>query len=135
MAAVGGDLAEISCTHPTLGQFIFVPKSNESSTFDRGGVRSNDDANMIDGGGQMIDQLNRVRWSVEATIAVDDAGQNTQVNLTDMAASPVLGDWTFTHINGDVFAGKGKPVGDLQPDKNVNTMTLKVAGGGRLSLI
>jgi len=134
MAAIGGDILEITYNHPTLGQGVLLPKSNESFTLDLGGFRSNDDANMIDGGGQMIDQINRVRWSGEGTIAVDEL-QETQENMTALAGSPQLADWTFTHVNGSVYGGKGKPVGDIQVDKNVNTMTLKISGGGLAELI
>jgi len=134
MAAIGGDILEITYNHPTLGQGVLLPKSNESFTLDLGGFRSNDDANMIDGGGQMIDQINRVRWSGEGTIAVDEL-QETQENMTALAGSPQLADWTFTHVNGTVYGGKGKPVGDIQVDKNVNTMTLKISGGGLAELI
>lgn len=134
MAAIGGDILEITYNHPTLGQGVLLPKSNESFTLDLGGFRSNDDANMIDGGGQMIDQINRVRWSGEGTIAVDEL-QETQEKMTALAGSPQLADWTFTHVNGSVYGGKGKPVGDIQVDKNVNTMTLKISGGGLAELI
>src|SRR6056297_3472914 len=115
MAAIGGDIIEITYNHPTLGQGVLLPKSNESFTLDLGGFRSNDDANMIDGGGQMIDQINRQRWSGEGTIAVDEL-QETQENMTALAGSPQLADWTFTHVNGTVYGGKGKPVGDIQVD-------------------
>lgn len=128
----GGDLTEITWNHPTLGSGSIYPKSGESSTYDPGGFRSADDANMIDGAGQMIDQISRVRWSMETTIAVEMIDDNTMQNLANLAGSPQEADWTFANANGTVFKGKGKPVGDIQPDGLNSTMTLKVSGGGTL---
>lgn len=133
--AVGGDIIEITFNHPTIGSGVIFPKSAEDSTFDPGGFRSNDDANMIDGGGNMIDQLNRVRWSLESTVAWDMNTREDLEKIAQLAASPVLADWTFSHINGTVYGGKGKPVGDVQGNGNAATFTLKVAGGGTLKKV
>ena len=64
---IGGDIEQVTCNHPELGDFTFDTKANESYTLDPGGLRSNDDANMITGSGVYIDQINRVRWSFEGT--------------------------------------------------------------------
>ena len=69
--AVGGDIIEITYNHPTLGSGVIFPKAAEDSTFNPGGFRSTDDNNMVDGAGNMIDQMNRSRWSFEGTIAWD----------------------------------------------------------------
>lgn len=134
MAAVGGDILELTCNHPTVGTVTFFPKSNESSTLDLGGYRVSDDANMVDGGGRIIKQMNRSRWSAEMTIAIDENNLD-QENLVAIASSPQDGDWTIRHINGFSYGGKGTVVGDIQVDKNVNTMTVKVSGGGGLAII
>ena len=141
MAAIGGDVLELTFNHPTLGSGTFFPKANEDSTFDLGGFRSNDDANMIDGGGRMIDQMNRVRWSVELTIA-SDMGSSSNPNASSdletlklLASSPVQADWTISHINGTVWKGKGKPVGDIQANGNAGTIAFKVSGGGEMKKI
>jgi hypothetical protein len=39
MAAVGGDILEVTYAHETLGSGTFFPKSGEDSTFDLGGFR------------------------------------------------------------------------------------------------
>lgn len=135
MATGGGDIIEVTFNHPTIGSGTLFPKAAEDSTYDLGGIRSSDDANMVDGGGNMIDQMNRVRWSFEVPIAWD---MNTNLELekiTAMAADPVPAEWTFTHINGMVYAGTGKPVGDLQGNGNAATFPLKVSGGGKLKKI
>lgn len=130
--ATGGDITEITYNHPTIGSGVIFPKAAEDNNFDQGGFRSTDDANMVDGGGNMIDQINRGRWSVESLCVNDMNTQNEIEKCNEMAASPVLADWTFTHINGTVYVGKGKPVGDLINNVNQSTFPLKVAGGGKL---
>lgn len=129
--ATGGDLIEVTFNHPTIGSGVLYPKAAEDNTLDLGGVRSADDANMVDGGGNMIDQMNRVRPSVEVLIVNDMNSQNELEKCVAMAESPVLADWTFTHINGTVYVGKGKPVGDLAANLNQTTFPLKVAGGSK----
>lgn len=133
--AVGGDIIEITFNHPTLGSGIIFPKSAEDSTFDPGGFTSNDDDNMIDGSGEMIDQLNRKRWSFEDTIAWDMNTREDLDKMQDLQSDPVLADWTITHINGTVWGGTGKPVGDLKGNGNAATFPLKLAGGGKMKKI
>jgi hypothetical protein len=130
--ATGGDIIEITFNHPTVGSGVLYPKAAEDNTFDLGGFNSADDANMIDGGGNMIDQLNRKRWKVVSLIVND---MNTKLDLEKveaMAASPVQADWTFSHINGTIYVGTGKPVGDKELNVNQATFQLTVAGGGKL---
>ena len=129
---VGGDIIELTYNHPTLGNGTVFPKANEDSTFDLGGFRSNDDASMIDGSGEMIDQINRVRWSFEVTVAWDANIRADLTKIAELAASPVPCVWTISSINGTVWQGKGKVVGDVQGNGNAATFSLKVAGGGLL---
>lgn len=133
--AVGGDINEVTFNHPTLGTGTFFPKASEDSTFDKGGFRSADDAAMIDGGGNMIDQINRVRWSFEVTCSWDMNTREDVDKIAALAASPVQADWTISHINGSVHTGTGKPVGDIQGNGNAATFTLKVSGGGTMKKI
>ena len=127
-----GDILEISYKHPTLGGGTWFPKSSEDGTIDPGGNRSNDDENMVTSDGQMIDQINRKRWSFEGVVAWDMAVQDELEQARKLTASPVLADWTVTHINGVVFGGKGKPVGDIKGNTNTAQMSIKIAGGGQL---
>lgn len=131
---VGGDITEIVCKH-SLGTFRFQAKSNESFTLNPGGFRSNDDNNAITGAGEMIDQINRQRWSLEGPVAVDMASENEAKNLPALAKSPELGVWTISMLSGVVYKGKGKPVGDLNWDTNTVQMSLKVSGSGILEKI
>ncbi len=133
--AVGVDIIEITFNHPIVGSGVILPKSNEDSTFDTGGFRSNDDANMVAGNGEMIDQMNRVRWSFEVVVAWDMNTRGDLEKLVELAESPVETEWTITNINGTVYGGTGKPVGDMQGNGNAATFTLKVSGGNKLKKI
>lgn len=128
----GGDIFEITYNHPIVGGGVLYPKSGEDNTFDLGGFNSADDAAMIDGGGNMIDQITRKRWKVGVTIAND---MNTRLELQKieaMAESPLQADWTITHANGTVYVGTGKPVGDKELNVNASTFSLTISGGGKL---
>jgi hypothetical protein len=135
MAFIAGGFTEITWNHPTLGTGVLFPKSSEDSTLDLGGNRSTDDANMITANGQMIDQINYVRPSFEATIANDMNSNMEAEKINALASSPVLADWTFTHQSQAVYAGKGKPVGDIQVNTNAATFSLKLAFTGKVSKI
>lgn len=131
----GGDLVEITVNHPELGNFKFDTKSNESYTFDPGGNRSADDANMVTGNGEFIDQINTVRWSFEGPIMADFSTNEQIKALQDLSMSPELGTWTFAHKAGTIWRGLGKFVGDISLDTNTAQLTGKIAGGGVLSPI
>lgn len=125
--AVGGDIKEITYNHPTKGSGTIFPKSGEDNTYDQGGIRTADDANMVDGGGNAIWQKNRVMGFFEVVCA-NDQNTNEELNkMVELAADPVPAVWTFSIINGTVFQGTGMPVGDLQGNINQATFTLKVA--------
>lgn len=132
---IAGDIQEISYKHPTLGSGTWFPKSGEDATVDFGGFVSNDEASGITGDGQMIDQINRKRWSFETSVAWDMNTTDEVNQAKKLAASPVLADFTFTHINGAVWGGKGKPVGDIQGSTNSGNMKVKISGGGELTKI
>lgn len=134
--AVGGDIIEVTVNHPTVGAGIFKIKSNESSTLDLGGIRKNDDANQIATDGSIIRQMNMAAWSAEFTVVNDTTASMPAAELVcALMASPEEGDYTIALINGTVYGGLGSPVGDVQPDVNTSTFTLKLNGGGKLKKI
>jgi len=135
MAAVGGDVTEISYSHPTIGQGVFYPKAAEDNTFDPGGFKTGDDANMIDGSGQMIKQINRTRWSFEGTISGDMNSKMEMEKLNSLSGDPVDATFTISHINGAVYKGAGTVVGDANLNGNNATIKLKLAGGGKMKKI
>ena len=133
--AVGGDIIEITSNHPTLGATTYYPKSSEDSTYNTGGFRSEDDMAKIAGDGTAIDTINRNRWSFEVPASWDMNGANEMDKLTALAGDPLPADWTFTNVNGTVWGGKGKPVGEIPGNGNTALITLKVSGGGKLEKI
>lgn len=135
MATVGGDIVEITYNHPVLGTGTFFPKAGEDNTYDIGGLRSGDDANMITGAGEMIDQMSRVRPFFECVVANDMNSRGDLDKVRQLAESPVPADWTFSVINGTVWGMQGKPVGDIQGNINQATFTLKVAGSNKAKKI
>ena len=129
---VGGDIIEITFTHETLGAGVIFPMSNNDSNIDLGGFRSNDDADMVTGSGEMVDQMNNKRWSFEVPIAWDMNTREDLEKLNDLAASPIPADWTISMISGVTYSGKGKPVGDYVGNANTAQFPLKISGGGKL---
>lgn len=132
---LGGDITEISCSHPTLGDFRFATKADESYSIDFGGFRNDDDASNVSGAGALISKKNRVRWSLEGPILLDlQSGLETK-GVNDLAESSEPGVWTITHISGAIWKGTGEVVGDLVGDTNTAQMPAKVSGGGKLEKI
>jgi len=129
MASNGGDILEVRYSNPDLGDGVFYPKANEGNTLDLGGYRTGDDANMISGDGQPIYQTNLQRGFFEMVVANDMNERNDAFVASQLAASSKETNWTISHINGTVWGVTGKPVGDIQPDTNAATFTLKVSGG------
>lgn len=127
MAYIGGDIKSLEYSHEDLGSGTLYCKSNEDGTVDEGGWRINDDANQVAGDGVMILQRNRVRGSLECTMAWDMVSAETLDILTQMAASTVEADWTITHNSGAVWGGSGLPVGDIQGSTQNATISLKLA--------
>lgn len=124
----GGDITTITCNHPTLGTLKFYGKSNADSTYDTGGIRTNDDNNGIDGSGRPIYQQNRQRAMFQVDISWS-MGSNYEIeNLSALSTSPQDATWTFVNINQVIYKMQGKPVGDIQGNGNTSTITLKVGG-------
>ena len=137
MAINGGDLLEITCNHPTLGSTTFFVKSGEDFTVDLGGLKTDDSQEAIDSGGNAIYMLTRKRWSVEATLVWDmvSADRKELEKIHAYAGSPQEGEWTVEHLNGTVYGGTGKPVGDYAASGKDATIKLKLQGSGNLEEI
>jgi len=133
MGYTGGDIKSISYNHPTLGSGTLFPKAGEDGTLDRGGFTSADDDAMVTGAGQMIDVITAKRGSFEVVCAWDTTDKQELKRINEMAGTPVLADWTITHISGAVWGGKGKPVGDVKGSTNAATFTLKLAFEGKIN--
>jgi len=136
MSYTGGDITEITYSHPTVGNGTIYAKSAEDSTIDRGGYIKNDDQNSVSGDGQNIDVMNRKRWRVElGPIAWDITDRDELDKLQQIQNSPLPADWTIAHITGTIWGGKGSPVGDLNATTNNPQIAVILAGGGTLDKI
>lgn len=125
--AVGGDIVEISDNHPTLGSFVYKVQTSQDNTYDTGGNRTNDDNSQVTGSAEMIIQINGKLGFFQAVI-VNDMSQKVAERLSQLAGSPVNSTWTFSVINNITYRGSGRPVGDISPNVNNSTLTLKVSG-------
>lgn len=124
MSLVGGDLIDATYNHPTVGSGTLFFKSNEDATIIQGGFATNDDANQITGSGTLIVQKNRRAGSIELPpIAWDMTDINELDKLQQMSNSSLLADWTFTHVSGAIFGGKGVLVGDIAGSTNTATIS------------
>jgi hypothetical protein len=132
MSFIGGDILEISYKHPTLGSGTWFPKAGEDLTLDSGGYTSADESDGITSDGQPINKINRKRWMCECSVAWDMANNDEVDKASKLAASPVDADFTFAHISGVVWGGKGRPVGDIQGSTKDAQMKIKISGGGEL---
>ena len=124
--AVHGDFSEVNVKHPTLGSFTFFPKAAEGNTYDPGGVRNSDDSNGVAGNGSLMVTKNRTVGFFEVVCENDMNIRKDADFAAKLAADPLEGDWTFSLLNGAVFVGKGIVVGEIQPDTNAGTFTLKI---------
>lgn len=135
MSYIGGDITEITCNHPVEGSVVLQIKASEDNTYDLGGVRGNDDQNMVTGSGATIRSLNMKQWRVAVTVAWDMNTQQDLQKVVRMAASPEEGTWTISSINGSVYQGKGAPLGDLVANVNQATFPMTIGGGGELKKV
>jgi hypothetical protein len=129
MAAIGGDVAEITYNHPTLGTGNFQPIAGEDNTFQPGGLVNNDDAASITADGQIVVDKSRIRGSFEVVVVND---MNTREDLTrakSLVADTAPAQWTISLINGTVWAGVGVIVGELDGSIKQSRFTLKIAAG------
>lgn len=133
--AVGGDIIEITWNNDLLGTGVIYAKAAEDSEFDLGGLRSEDDSNMIDGAGKTIRKMNRIRWKFGCVVSWDMNGEDELQKVVDLASSIVETSFTIAHINGINYGCKGSPVGDQSGNGNAATFPLLLSGGGVMSQI
>lgn len=129
MGFIGGDLIEIAATNSDIGGTkVFFPKAGEDSTFDPGGIRTNDDKSGTTSQGQGIYIKNNSRWEMNAVIGWD-ANTNKELEaLEALQKSTQETDWLFTFSNGAQYSAKGMPVGDLAGNLNQATIAFKAQG-------
>lgn len=135
MSIVGGDVKEVTYSHPEIGSGSIFVKSDEDSELDLGGYKSVDEEKSIDSGGNMIDIMTLSRWSATFVVAGDLMVRKELEKLSSLMRSTVPAVWTITHVSGAIYRGIGKPVGDLKQVLKASTIQLKVAGGGEASSV
>jgi len=127
MAVRGGDIVELSYSNSVLGlQGTFKVKANEGNTFDPGGVRTNDDATQVTSNGEPIWQQN-MKMGGATIVIVNDMSLKTDNVCAQLASSESDTTWTFTVINGKSYRGTGMIVGDITPNVNDSTLSIKIA--------
>ncbi|MBX2906181.1 MAG: hypothetical protein KF744_09095 [Taibaiella sp.] len=134
----GGDVREITWNNPVLGSGRLLFKSGCSSQYNLGGYRSEDADDGVDSGGNMIDTMTNTRWSFETDNVAWSMLESNRMELEAMVACAGVvetTDFTITSINGVVYAGNGKPVGNPIGDGKSSTFSIKLAGGGVLQKI
>jgi hypothetical protein len=132
MGVVGGDIREITCNHddPAIGTRIFRVKQGADTSFDPGGIRTDDDKAGVDGGGRMVKKMTRGRWSLKTTLTWDMNTVNELEVLRLIAAAIADGDVTVEHVNGTVWAGKGTVVGEVEGNGQSGEIPIVFQGGG-----
>lgn len=124
-----GDVVEIAVSHPSLGNRTFFPKASEGNTFFPGGIVTADDQNSVTSAGEMIFTQNRVAGMFSVLIEDDQNDREDALFIKELAGSSESAVWTLSLINGTVWQGSGKPVGNYETELNAGTMTLKVNSG------
>jgi len=134
--ATGGDIVEITYTHPVLGTGRLDPKGSEDTEIDFGGYLKQDNDDGVRGSGTVLQVMNRKRWSVTVPPVAWDSDPDTMETLQSLTNDPLDSVWTFTFIDGAVYKGSGSIVGDLKGNKNAAAVSsFKIAGGGSLESI
>jgi len=136
MAAIGCDFLQIGLRHSTLGSVILFPKAGENGQIEVGGTTTESDPKGITGSGEAIYKASVVRWVVEApAIAWKRTGTDLQTILKNMSSSLEELDCTFELVDGTIWVGRGKIVGEIKAATLDATIPIKFEGGGKLSRI
>lgn len=135
MSVVAGYIQEITFNHPTVGSGVLYTIQDSDATIDTGGVRSADEMGGVDTGGRMIDQKTLNRWMVSCEISNSLTATQEMEKMALIAASSQEAEWTFSHISGVIYRGKGQIVGDIAPNLTTAKMAVKFSGGGTLARI
>lgn len=133
MAITGGDILEVSWLHPTLGAGFFYPVSGSESTFNKGGLRTNDNS-PVDAAGRLIRTMNRQPGKFSLTVASDPVDSQEFDTASTIASDLAEAIWTVALINGAIYKGKGSIEGSLELDGQKSTFPLTVVCGAGLEL-
>lgn len=132
--AVAGDVKEITFNHPTLGSGTLKPISGEDFTLSLGGFKTLDE-DVITSDGEKIDKITNSAWMAEGSVRwASQTGLDLE-KIKNLSGSTDNSDWTFELMDGSIYGGFGKPVGDIQGSTKDGTISIKLTGGGGLRQI
>lgn len=131
MAFVNGDVREITIEHPTRGNFVFRAKKDEEWTVKVGGRMTTDDDTGITGDGIPIWNIQNNLWSLEGNSVWDKVERDELTELQGLSGDTVDADITIAFLDGSIWGGKGRPVGDIS-GTNKGQISVKLCGGGQL---
>lgn len=129
---IGGDILEITANNTEVGSYTFSTPTEEEATINLGGLVS---TVTTTADGRSIRSMKQTAWSVATGLSWDMLGIDDLDILSKLAASKVDTDFTFTHISGAVFAGKGTPVDALEGSAKEAKIPVTFSGGGKLKQI
>jgi hypothetical protein len=131
---IGSDFLQIGLKHTTLGSLTLYPKSGENGQIETGGLTTESDAKGITGSGEAIYKQTIGRWVVETPpIAWKRQGIDTLALVKGMSTSFEEVDCTFELVDGTIWIGKGKIVGEIKGATFDATIPMKFEGGGELT--
>jgi hypothetical protein len=126
--AIAGDVREITFNNEDAGSGTFKPIAGEDGTFDLGGRRTLDEDVITSDG----DKISMMSWKFENPVRWDAANGKDLEKLTILSGSTKQTDWTFELMDGTIYGGIGRPVGDLVGSSKDGTIAMKITGGGGL---
>lgn len=135
MAYLGGDTLSITIQNPKLGSVVFEAKAAEDTNYDLGGTRVLDEESSVTGSGTNIAAMTRKRWKVPVVIAADMITDLDIEKANKIAADTSENTITISNLNGSVYRGKGRIVGDIVLNTAKATCPITLSGGGKLEKI
>jgi hypothetical protein len=129
MAAVGGDIIEVTYNHPTLGTGFFKAVVGEANTFQPGGFMNSDEETGLNAQGGLIIDKTRTRAFFEIVVESDLNVDEDLIRAKALAENTAPANWSISIVNGTIWSGSGVPVGAMDADIKASRFTLKVASG------
>lgn len=136
MAYIGCELLKTEISNSVVGKVTLFHKAKETAKIDKGGLMTEDKAEGVTSAGGAMYSLSHKRWSVEpSAVAWGKTGVDTLEKLNEFNNEITDSVFTFTLVDGTVYTGTGRIVGDTIADSLDASIPFKAAGGGKLSKI
>ena len=128
----GGDIEEITISHPDVGKRSFAVEKGGDNTLDLGGYVKEIEMN---GNGTARAVQERKPWMIE-NIALNVEADNKDLEfLQDVQDSPNDAEFTISYVVGDVYRGTGTLTGDLKHNTKTSLVAVNISGGGKAEKI